>query len=130
MKKKLRTTYLLIFLLLFAVEVLIALFVHDGFVRPYIGDVLVIILICAFVRIFLPEKPSILPAYATAFAVLVEAFQYFDFVRLLGLENNSVISTALGRTFDIKDIICYIIGGVIFFVAERILKSRRKTDES
>lgn len=119
---KLRITYILIFILLFAIEVSIALFVHDNFVRPFIGDVLVVMLVCAFLRIFVPEKVKLMPVFATLFAVLIEALQYFDFVKLLGLENNPIISTALGRTFDIRDIICYIIGGVLFFAAEIILR--------
>lgn len=124
---KLRITYIIIFVLLFAIEVSIALFVHDGFVRPFIGDVLVVMLVCAFLRIFIPEKIMLMPVFATLFAVIIEALQYFDFVKLLGLENNPVISTALGRTFDIRDIICYIIGGAIFFAAETVL--RRKSNE-
>lgn len=126
-RNKSRLTYSIIFILLFAVEILIAVFVHDKFIRPFVGDVLVVMLICAFARIFIPEKIRLLPVFATLFAVAVEGLQYFDFVKLLGLENNPVISTALGRTFDIKDIICYIIGGAIFFAAEIIF--RRKTDE-
>ena len=126
-RNKSRLTYSIIFILLFAVEILIAVFVHDKFIRPFVGDVIVVMLICAFARIFIPEKIRLLPAFATLFAVAVEGLQYFDFVKLLGLENNPVISTALGRTFDIKDIICYIIGGAIFFAAEIIF--RRKTDE-
>lgn len=119
---KLRITYILIFILLFTIEVSIALFVHDNFVRPFIGDVLVVMLVCAFLRIFVPEKVKLMPVFATLFAVLIETLQYFDFVKLLGLENNPIISTALGRTFDIRDIICYIIGGVLFFTAEIILR--------
>lgn len=119
---KLRITYILIFILLFATEVLIALFVHDNFVRPFIGDVLVVMLVCAFLRIIVPEKIKFMPVFATLFAVIIEILQYFDFVKLLGLENNPVISTALGRTFDIRDIICYIIGGAIFFAAETLLR--------
>ena len=129
MNKKLRITYSVVFLLLFAAEVFIALFIHDSFVRPYIGDVLVVMLVCAFLRVLFPEKPDVLSFFATAFAVLIEVLQYFDFVKLLGLENSTIISTALGRTFDIKDIICYIIGGAIFFVVEKVMKSRRKADE-
>lgn len=124
---KLRFIYIIIFTLLFATEVLIALFVHDNFVRPFVGDILVVILVCAFLRIFIPKKIKLMPVFATAFAVIIEILQYFDFVKLLGLENNAILSTALGRTFDIKDIICYIIGGTIFFFAELLL--RRKTDE-
>lgn len=126
MKTK-RLKYAAAFAALFIIEILIAVFVHDAFVRPYIGDVLVVMLVCAFLRILFPEKPVALPVYATLFAVLIEAMQYFDFVKMLGFENNPIISTALGRTFDIKDIICYIIGGAIFFAAEKLV--RRKTDE-
>ncbi len=126
MKTK-RLKYASVFAVLFIIEILIAVFVHDAFVRPYIGDVLVVMLVCAFLRILFPEKPVALPVYATLFAVLIEVLQYFDFVKILGLENNPIISTALGRTFDMKDIICYIIGGAIFFAAEKFM--RRKTDE-
>ncbi len=119
---KIRIIYFIIFILLFATEVSIALFVHDSFVRPFIGDVLVVMLVCAFLRIFIPVKVKLMPVFATLFAVIIEALQYFDFVKLIGLENNPVISTALGRTFDIRDIICYIIGGALFFAAEIIFR--------
>lgn len=127
MKNKKRLVYLGVFAALFIIEVLIGAFVHDAFVRPYVGDVLVVMLVCAFLRIFFPEKPKLMPVFATLFAVVIEVLQYFDFVSLLGLENNPVISIALGRTFDVKDIICYIVGGAIFFAAEKMI--RRKADE-
>ena len=126
MKNKARITYTLIFILLLLAEILIGAFVNDSFIRPYVGDVLVVMLICAALRIFFTEKPKLLPLYTTLFAVSVEVLQYFDFVRLLGLEDNKIISIALGRTFDIKDIICYIAGGIIFFAAEQI---RRKAND-
>lgn len=125
--KKSRITYLIIFLLLLLTEVLIALFVHDSFIRPYLGDVLVVAVICAFLRVFIPDKVKLLPVFTSAFAVFVEILQYFDFVSLLGLGENRFFSILLGRTFDIKDIICYIVGGAIFFAAEQIL--RRNSDE-
>lgn len=127
-KNKPRLTYIIIFVLLFAIEVAIAIFIHDDFVRPFVGDVLVVMLICAFLRILVPEKIKLIPVFATAFAVMIEVLQYFDFVKHLGLENNIILSTALGRTFDIKDVICYIIGGLIFFIAETF--SRRHKHES
>ncbi len=127
MKNKSRLTYIIIFILLFAVEVAIAVLVHDDFVRPFIGDILVVMLVCAFLRIIFPERSKIIPVFATLFAVIIEILQYFDFVKLLGLENNVILSTALGRTFDIRDIFCYIVGGAIFFTAEILI--RRKSDE-
>lgn len=126
MKNKLRITYIIIFILLLATEIFIGAFVDDTFIRPYMGDVLVVMLICAFLRIFFTEKPKLLPLYTTLLAVAVEVLQYFDFVKLLGLEGNRIISTTLGRTFEIKDIICYVAGGIIFFAAEQI---RRKGND-
>ena len=124
-RNKSRLAYLIIFILLLTIEILIALFVHDSFVRPFVGDILVVVLICAFLRIFIPDKIRLLPVFATLFAVTVEALQYFDFVKLLGLENNPVISTALGRTFDTRDILCYIIGGALFFAAETFFQEEK-----
>ncbi len=127
MKKKISLTYFLIFILLLATEVLIALFVHDDFVRPYIGDVLVTGVLCSFFRIFVPNGIKFLPILTAVFASAVELLQYFDFVRLLGLADNRFFSILLGRTFDIKDIICYLVGGLIFFAAE--FYARRKSNE-
>lgn len=124
MKKKLRLSYIILFFVLFLTELLIALFVHDAFVRPYIGDVLVVMLVCAFLRIFIPDKIRFLPVFSTLFAVFIEILQYFDFVNLIGLSDNVILSTVIGRTFDIKDIICYTAGGVVFFIAEQLFRRK------
>ena len=39
-KKKLRIIYSVAFLLIFATEIFIALYVRDDFIRPYVGDML------------------------------------------------------------------------------------------
>ena len=58
MKK--RIPYLVAFVLLLGIEVLIGLYVRDAFVRPYVGDVLVAVLLCCLARCFLPDKPQLL----------------------------------------------------------------------
>jgi hypothetical protein len=45
-----RPAYALAALIIFAIEVCIALFVHDGFIRPYVGDVLAVALVYAALR--------------------------------------------------------------------------------
>ena len=42
--------------MLMAVETLIALYVHDKVIRPYVGDLLVVLVVYCFVRIFVPVK--------------------------------------------------------------------------
>lgn len=108
-----RLSYLFGFIFFLAVEVLIALFVHDKFVRPYIGDVLVVVEIYLFVRIFIPEGHKFLPILIFAFAVGVEVCQFFHIVERLGLSDNIFLRVLIGTTFDIKDIICYGIGSVL-----------------
>ena len=125
--KKLRLTYTFAFLLLLLAEILIALFVRDDFIRPYVGDVLVTVLICCFLRIFIPRGVVALPIYVFVFAAAVETGQYFDIVRLLGLESNRFISIIIGRTFSFADLICYAVGCLLFFITERLVTNKHNS---
>lgn len=113
-----RILYGIVFAVILIVEILIALFVRDAFIRPYGGDILVTVLICAFVRIFLPTGIRLLPLYVFLFAAAVEIAQYFDFVRLIGLADSTFFSTLLGRSFSWIDILCYGAGCAAFALAE------------
>lgn len=117
-----RILYLLIMLILFGIELLIALFVHDKFIRPYVGDVLVVVLLYTFVRIFLPEGLPLLPLYIFLFAAGIEVLQYFRIVEVLGLSDNRILSVVIGSVFDWKDIVCYGVGCGLLFVYEFIKK--------
>ena len=115
--------YLLLTVLLFAIEICIALFVNDQFVRPFVGDVLVVALVYCFVRIFL-DVSYLKAAFAVLiFAALIEILQYFDYVKLLGLENNRVLSVALGRSFEWLDLVAYF-GGFLLIVLVEFLYER------
>lgn len=120
MKNK-RILYLLIFFGLLGTEVVIALFVNDSFVRPYVGDMLVTLLLCCLCRLIIPDKVRLLPVYVFVFASCVEIGQYFDLVALLGLADNRIISIALGRTFSWMDLICYAIGCAAAFLLDQII---------
>lgn len=110
--KKIRIFYTALFCLLLLIEILIALFVNDNFIRPYVGDILVTVLICSFLRIFFPKGIPALPAYVFLFATAIELGQYFDLVALLGIESQ-FLSVLLGKTFSVIDILCYGIGCVL-----------------
>jgi len=84
--RKKRIIYTLLFLLFLFIEVLIGLFVRDNFVRPYVGDMLVVVVIYFFIRIFLTDGFRALPAAVFVFAVITEVLQYFNIVRILGLD--------------------------------------------
>ena len=125
---KRRILYLTATIILLIVEVLIALYVHDGFVRPYFGDVLVVIVIYTFVRIFVPEKLKLLPLYIFIFAVVVEILQGFHIVHLLGLADNRFFRVLIGGVFDVKDILCYgagciLLGGYEYLMRRKMLST-------
>ena len=119
MKK--RFGYILAFALLLTVEILIALFVRDDFIRPYGGDILVTVLICAAVRIVFPTGVRLLPLWVFLVAAGVEIGQYFDFVTLLGLGNIAFFRILLGSTFSFADLFCYAAGCALFWLGERII---------
>ena len=73
--QKKRLAYVVATIIIFLVELCIALFVRDRFIRPYMGDLLVVVLLYTFVRIWFPKKPQLLPLYIFLFAAGVEALQ-------------------------------------------------------
>lgn len=118
-----RVIYVVVTLLLLGIEVYIALNVNDNFIRPYVGDVLVVIVIYTFLRIFFPKKPKLLPLYIFLFAAGVEVLQYFEIVKVLRLGENDFFRVLIGSVFDVKDIVCYGVGCILLAVYE-IIKYR------
>jgi len=111
--------YLGLFSILLVVEFLIALFVKDGFIRPYVGDILVIILMYTFIRGIVKKAIRFLILYLFLFASLVEVIQYLHIGELLNLGSNTLASIIIGTTFDVKDIICYLIASFLLLIWER-----------
>lgn len=110
-----------IFAAVFGIEVLIALFVHDEFVRPYLGDVLAVVCVYFFARVFLPAKPRYLSIFVTAFAFVVELVQLTRLSEMLP----SPLAVIVGGTFDLKDLLCYLVGGAAcFFIDLKVAKKR------
>lgn len=122
MIKRDRIIYAILTVVLLITEVVIALFVHDRIIRPYIGDVLVTLLLCALIRIFITDKIRLLAVYVFIFSFFVEVGQYFNYVKLLGLSDIKFLSILMGTSFSWIDIICYAVGCLIFFVIEMTLK--------
>jgi hypothetical protein len=119
--------YLFLTVTLFLIELAIALFVKDTIIRPFIGDVLVVVLIYCFLRMFLQGVAWKIALGVLIFACLIEIGQYFDYVKLLGLENNRILSVAMGRTFEWTDFLAYFTGFCLIILSDK-LYGRHKTD--
>lgn len=121
---KSRLIFLAVFVLLFAVETLIALFVHDDFVRPYVGDMIVTVVVWSFARIIFPDKFKLMSLYVMIFSILVEVGQYFHYTELLGI-TNPILVTIMGTSFAWADIACYAVGCVVAAVADVLIFRKR-----
>jgi hypothetical protein len=112
--------YALLTLGLFLIELAIALFVRDGFVRPYLGDTLAVVLVYAALRAAF--RINLIHAVATAFgiAVLVELAQLIGVLDLLDLRGCAIARTVLGHSFETKDLLAYAAGGLVVLGAERL----------
>jgi hypothetical protein len=120
---KFNKTYFGLTLLILITEIIIALYVRDNIVRPYIGDVLVVILIYCFIKSFFNTKVVPTASFVLLFAFGVETLQYFKIIEILGLQNNSVARIAIGTSFAWMDIACYIVGIAIVLAVEKITRN-------
>ena len=120
--------YALLTILLFLVEVVIALFIRDRFIRPYVGDVLVVILIYCFVCSFVKIPLWFGAIGVLLFAYTIELLQYFKFVEVIGFQNSHVAKVVLGNSFSWMDIVAYTVGIIIVVLLEQ-LHSRKLNDD-
>ena len=116
---KFNAKYFALTMLIFFTEVLIALFVHDRFVRPYIGDVLVVVLIYCFLMTFLHWPYMQVAIFVLLFAFAVEVLQYFKLVEILGLQNSKLARIVIGTAFAWIDFVAYFAGFCVILVAEK-----------
>ncbi len=99
-------------------EVFIALYFHDDFVRPYLGDVLVVILLYCFCKTFIKGSTIKIALVVLSFAFLVETLQYFNLISHLNLDHSTLARTILGHSFEWMDIVAYTGGVAVVLVLE------------
>lgn len=109
--------------LIFLLEIWIAFFNQNGFIRAYLGDFFVVILIYCTLKTFLK-----LPVFTTSIGVLLFAYcieisQYFHFIRILGLEKSSWAHLILGSQFEWWDLLCYTMGILVTIFIEQWKKA-------
>ena len=109
------------FALLLITEIYIGIFVKDDFIRPYMGDLLVVILIYAFVRAFFKYSINLTAIGVLLFAFLVEILQHFNIVDVLGLGSSRLARTVIGTSFSWEDFIAYSLGIIIVLVSEKFI---------
>ncbi|HHK8474773.1 TPA: DUF2809 domain-containing protein, partial [Vibrio parahaemolyticus] len=106
---------------LFLVLVCIALFVNDKFVRPFLGDVIVVGWLYLSLKSFITINRYKLAHFVLVFSYVVEVAQYLNLVSILGLQHIDAVRIIFGATFDWLDLLAYTIGwGCILLIESRI----------
>ncbi|MFV5695176.1 DUF2809 domain-containing protein [Flavobacterium sp. LB3P122] len=113
-------------ILFFLIEVLIALFVNDRFVRPYLGDVLVVILIYCFLKSFLKLPVLTVALFVLIFSFAIEFLQFLNIVEKLHLEKSKIARTVIGTSFSWIDLLTYIAGIAIVIAVEKYLIKKKE----
>ncbi len=117
-----RLTYAIIATVLLVAEILIAVFVKDRIVRPYVGDILVVWLIYALVRCWRPEGWPYLSYGILGIGIGVELLQLLRIGDAIGLAEKSILRVVIGSVFDPVDILCYLIGCGLILVGQLVHK--------
>lgn len=116
-----RIIYGILSILLLCVEIFIGLYAH-GWIRNYIGDLLVVILIYTIIRTVSPYRPSkwyILPTVVLIFSFGVEFIQLWGFCDRFGITNR-FLRILIGTGFSVIDLVSYTIGVIPCYLMDFI----------
>lgn len=128
MKLQFSLKYLLLTVFIFLVEVLIATKLsHIFFVRAYLGDAIVVMLLYTFVKSFVKVNNEKLILGILIFSFLIEFAQYFNIAEKLGFRPGSLMYIVIGNSFSWIDNLCYAIGCLILYLIVRMTKTENLT---
>lgn len=119
MKDIRRIYYIAAFGLLIITEILIGMYA-TGWIRNYLGDVLVVVLLYALFRSISPKKPMkwyIVPTCILLFSFMVEFLQLWGFCDRFGITNR-LLRIIIGTGFSYLDLLSYTIGIVPCYIIE------------
>lgn len=115
-----KLSYFVLTLVLIGVEIFIGACMHDAVIRPYGGDLLVVVLLYCLIRSFwdLPVLP--LSLGILVFSYVEETGQYFHLADRLGFKRPSLMRVLIGTYFTWTDILSYTLGILLVLGAERL----------
>lgn len=123
MTLKFNKTYALLFVSIFVIEIMIAIFLTNGFIRYTFGDYLAVIMLYCFIKSFLDADPLKAALSVLLFAFTIEFLQLAHILSVFNLEDSQLLKLVLGSTFHISDLIAYTLGILtVLFIEFKIYK--------
>ncbi|TDN84752.1 uncharacterized protein DUF2809 [Salegentibacter sp. 24] len=110
LKRNNRETYFCGFLVLLLIEILIAIFIKDDFIRPYLGDFLVVILLYCFLMSI--SQISVFKGLLIVliFSLAIEFLQLLNIEKIFQPQPPQAIMIILGSSFSGWDLMAYLLG--------------------
>ncbi len=131
MKFRFNLKYFLLTIIIFSAEVLIATVLKDQFfVRAYLGDAIVVMLLYTFVKSFFIIDSLKLIVGIFVFSCSIEFAQFFKAAERLGFRPGSLMYIVIGNSFSWIDILCYGIGCLIVYLSVKIISNQKESSKS
>lgn len=112
--------YALLAAALLGAEVFIARFMHDGFVRPYVGDTLATILLYCLLKSSWRAPAWVVASVALLVSYVMEGAQALHLLAWLGWEHSRMARLLLGSHFEWVDMLAYTLGATMVLGAEQL----------
>ena len=110
---------------LFILEIGIARFAHDRFVRPYVGDFLATIWLYCLLKSVWSAPAGRVVAVALLVSYIIELAQLAHLLSWLGWQHSAAARLVLGSQFEWGDMLAYTLGAAVALGLERA--GRRRT---
>jgi Protein of unknown function (DUF2809) len=114
--------FLLISVLLFITEVLIAFFVNDKIIRPFFGDYLAVMFLFYLLASFFKSSKLKIALFVLFISFFLEGLQYIQFLKIIGCEKVTFIKILLGNTFEWLDLLVYTLGIITIILIHKLYK--------
>ena len=109
-----------IFSALLLVEIIIATYIKQPFIRNIFGDFLAVIVLYSFFKSFLEVKSIYIALAVLLFSFFVEVLQLIDIISFLNIKNR-IVKIIIGTTFSYTDLIAYFLGIIAVLTIERLI---------
>jgi len=103
---------------LLLVEILIARFAHDGFVRPYAGDFLATIFLYCLLKSVWPASAWQVALAALLVSYAIEGAQLAHLLQWLGWQHSRMARLLLGSQFEWGDMLAYTLAAALVLLVE------------
>ena len=115
-----RVKYLIITIVLIGVEIYLCFFCNDPFAKNYVSAGVLVLAICTFFYILVPEGFWMLPFLVAIAVTGLELMKMFGLFYEAKLHKIPFLVAIIGRDYDLKRVIAFFIGAAVAVAISRV----------